>query len=89
MRFSGLPFSTTTTWSHPTRVPAEAAIPGDLADDLLDVYLDLKEGVATFDAGYPRHAVWLWRFGFEVHWGHHATSALRALHCHLTDRERA
>jgi hypothetical protein len=50
------------------------------SDDLLDVYWDLQRGLAAFDSGRASEAVWIWRFGFETHWGDHAVDALRALH---------
>jgi len=87
-RFAVLPFQHYFDVFHPTRRPPEDAIAGDIADDLLDVYVDLKEGLVYYDSGHPAHAVWHWRFTFGVHWGHHATSALRALHCHVTDPQR-
>ena len=53
---------------------------GDLADDLVDIYLDLRRGFAILDVGGPiRDAVWEWRFSFEVHWGKHTADALRGI----------
>jgi hypothetical protein len=61
------------------------AIFGSLADDLADIYRDLKEGLVVHDAGLapPHDIIWEWRFGFYSHWGHHAIDALRALHFRL------
>lgn len=57
------------------------AVTGSLSDDLLDVYRDLRRGLALWDGGAPRAAaVWEWRFSFEAHWGDHVVDALRALH---------
>lgn len=53
---------------------------GSLADDLADIYRDLVDGLRAWRSGDRADAVWRWRFGFQVHWGEHATSALRALH---------
>ena len=50
-----------------------------LSDCLADIYHDLREGLAAFEAGYPDEAVWEWRFGWEIHWGRHAWEALAAL----------
>jgi hypothetical protein len=55
---------------------------GSLTDDLLDIYDDLRRGLALWDAdGVTKiAAIWQWRFHFEIHWGDHAIDALRALH---------
>ena len=51
-----------------------------LADDLADVWRDLKEGLMALQSGATEADVaWEWRFGFHTHWGPHAQSALRAL----------
>jgi hypothetical protein len=60
----------------------EAPVTGDIADDLTDIYLDLKNGLALFDRGSEPNAVWHWRFTFGIHWGRHALSVIRAMHCH-------
>lgn len=57
----------------------ETAI-GDLCDDILDVYIDVKTCLAAYDAGYGREAEWFWWFHCRTHWGHHASDAIRALH---------
>jgi hypothetical protein len=52
-----------------------------LADDVADIYRDLKDGFALLDEGGSRDgAVWEWRFGFESHWGRHAAHALYAVY---------
>jgi hypothetical protein len=61
----------------------EEPVMGDLGDDLRDIYKDVRRGLLRFDSGHVNDAVWEWRFNHIVHWGHHATSALYALH-HLT-----
>ena len=59
----------------------EEAIPHSLADDIADIYCDLKRGFAVLEARGPLvNAVWEWQFGFWSHWGQHAVSALRAIH---------
>jgi hypothetical protein len=59
-----------------------AALPvtGSLADDLADIYRDLKTGLIVDAAEQSDDAIWEWRFGFEKHWGRHAAHALYALH---------
>ena len=54
-----------------------------LADDLADIYRDLKEGIICWDSDSPERyelAVWQWKFNFEDHWGRHLTGALKAIH---------
>ena len=52
---------------------------GSLQDDFADIALDLERGLARWNAGFPKYAVWHWRFTFDTHWGDHAVDALRAL----------
>lgn len=59
---------------------------GSLADDLADIYVDLREGIDLLEAGHPNDAVWQRRFDYENHWGDHAVDALRALHRLATGR---
>jgi hypothetical protein len=58
----------------------EKEVTGSIADDLTDIYRDLRTGLAAWKRGDSRAALWEWRFPFETHWGEHATSALRAIH---------
>lgn len=83
-RFSRLPLQYYGEVFDTTRVPPEEPSVGDLADDLLDIYADVKGGLIYFEQGHPEHAVFHWKFTWGVHWGHHATSALRAMHCWST-----
>ena len=53
---------------------------GDVGDDLLDVYRDIKRGLELYGLGFPLAAEWEWAFNFRVHWGRHAAAALLALH---------
>jgi Domain of unknown function (DUF5063) len=57
----------------------DKVVTGSLADDLSDIYVDLRQGEDFWSHGLFDEAVWQWRFGFESHWGEHATSALRAI----------
>lgn len=59
---------------------AETPVTGCLDDDILGIYSDLKKGLLLYEQGHGIEAVWEWKFGLEVHWGEHATSAIRALH---------
>jgi hypothetical protein len=55
-------------------------VAGSLSDDVLDVYRDLRRGLALWDSHHDAGAVWEWKFHFDAHWGDHAVDALRALH---------
>jgi hypothetical protein len=59
---------------------AESAL-GDLADDLADIWRDLKGGLLLFDAGHATAAAFAWRESFNTHWGLHASSALYIVQC--------
>ena len=58
---------------------------GSLADDIADIYRDVKGGIVLYQTGLasPDHIVWEWRFSFYSHWGHHAIDALRTIHSRL------
>jgi hypothetical protein len=87
-RFGKLPFQYYAEVFDPLEVSGSEPVTGDLADDLMDIYCDLKQGVQYLDDGHPVQAVFHWSFTYAVHWGRHATSALRALHCYLVDPKR-
>jgi len=52
---------------------------GSLADDLTDIYCELKHGLKLLD-GAPDKAVDGWRQGFRLHWGQHLLDAERHLY---------
>jgi hypothetical protein len=52
---------------------------GSLADDLTDIYCELKHGLGLL-AGRPDEALDGWRRGFKVHWGQHLVDAERHLY---------
>ncbi len=64
------------------------AIQGSLADDLADIYRDLKEGLNLGEArqAAPEDNIWHWRLGYYSHWGKHAVDALRTIHFLLEER---
>jgi hypothetical protein len=64
----------------PYAVGDTGTVAGSLADDLGDIYVELRRGLGHFDAGAVDAAVWSWRFSFDAHWGSHAVGALGALH---------
>ncbi|WP_124542756.1 DUF5063 domain-containing protein [Piscinibacter terrae] len=68
-------------------VPQDEPVVGDLADDLVDIYRHLARGLQLHAAGLVDDALWEWGFNFQVHWGEHASSAIRALHCYLAQED--
>jgi hypothetical protein len=80
-RFGALPVNYYGHCFDPLQVPAEEPTLGDLADDLADIWRDLKEGLILWEAGHMNAAVFEWRENFTIHWGRHAASALYTLHC--------
>jgi Domain of unknown function (DUF5063) len=61
------------------------ALSGTLADDVADIYRDLKEGLTLRETHQApsEDIVWSWRFSFYSHWGKHAMDALLAIHFRL------
>ena len=59
----------------------EEPVMGDIGDDLLDTYKDIKAGCVLLARGQIAEAMWQWSFLHRVHWGRHAVGALFALHC--------
>lgn len=72
---------------NPLPVPPEEPVVGDLADDIEDIYSDVVRGLQLFEQGERAQAVWEWGFCLRIHWGEHATSAIRALHCWLAEND--
>ncbi|QKX52854.1 DUF5063 domain-containing protein (plasmid) [Planococcus glaciei] len=54
-------------------------VKGCLEDDITDIYSEIKKGLILYEHGHELEAVWHWKFGLKMHWGEHATSAIRAL----------
>jgi hypothetical protein len=52
---------------------------GSLADDLTDIYCELKEGLAQMQ-GEPSRALEGLRVGYHLHWGRHLIDAQRHLY---------
>ncbi|WP_440224250.1 DUF5063 domain-containing protein [Dokdonella sp. MW10] len=80
-RLSSLPFNYYATFAEPSILESPEPVTGDLADDLADVWRDLRAGLALYDKGNGAAAAWEWRESFRSHWGRHATSALYAIQC--------
>lgn len=88
-RFGALPFNYYAQFFDPQVVPPEDAGIADLADDLADIWRDLKKGLVLFNAGHVPAAAWEWRQGFWQHWGHHAVGGLYALHCWFAEHPKS
>ncbi len=63
------------------------AIFGSLADDIADIYRDLKEGLVAGQTrqSRPEDIFWTWRLLYYSHWGKHAIDALLVLHFRLQE----
>lgn len=83
-RFGSLPFNYYWVILNPADIKNESLGMGDLADDLADIYRDIKFGLVLYQDGHEAEAVWEWRNGFAIHWGGHAASALYALHSYAS-----
>ena len=59
----------------------DESVVGDIADDLLDTYKDIRAGLLLFERGEATEALWHWAFLHRIHWGRHAVGAIFALHC--------
>lgn len=86
-RTSALPLGLYSEVFDPQEVPSEAPVVGCLGDDLADIHRDLTGGLSLFRAGHVKEAEWEWCFHFQTHWGRHAASAIRTLHCCISDRD--
>ncbi|MBI3712443.1 MAG: DUF5063 domain-containing protein [Burkholderiales bacterium] len=60
---------------------------GDVGDDLLDIYQDLKRGLLDFQLGKKDGALWYWSRMHSDHWGRHAVGAIFALHCLVISKD--
>lgn len=61
----------------------EEPVLGDVGDDLLDTYKDVKAGCLLCEQGRLPLALWHWSLMHRIHWGKHAVGALAALHAAL------
>ncbi|GGX17598.1 DUF5063 domain-containing protein [Undibacterium macrobrachii] len=83
-RFGSLPFNYYSHCFDPQEVPNDATT-ADLADDLADIWRDLKGGLSLFRSGHVQAAVWEWKQSYWQHWGRHAAGGIYALHCWLAE----
>jgi hypothetical protein len=54
------------------------AMSGSLADDLTDIYCELKHGLRAFEVD-PGRALETWMLGYDHHWAEHLVDAERHL----------
>lgn len=64
----------------PTDADDRDPVVSSLADDLTDIYRDLADGLALWEAGRQTDAAWEWQFGYWSHWGRHLVNAARMLY---------
>jgi len=65
-------------WLEFDRIGEHRAMTGSLADDLTDIYCELKHGLRVQEL-HPRLAARVWSQGFSSHWGQHLIDAERHL----------
>ncbi len=82
-RFGAMPFNYYASTFDPHNLDGEQRSMSDLADDLADIWRDIKVGLAAFDLGHTDAATWEWKEHFWWHWGRHAAGAIYALHVWL------
>jgi hypothetical protein len=68
-------------WSEGDLEAADGLKTGSLADDITDVYFDLKRGLTLLNAGreHEAEALALWAFSYRVHWDQHLRDATKQL----------
>ncbi len=53
---------------------------GSLADDLTDIYFELKQGLHMLGSRTPAQVAGWWQSSFQLHWGQHLVDAERHLY---------
>jgi hypothetical protein len=75
-------------WMEYDVTPNRQEMSGSLADDLTDIYYELKEGLEQLDrSADPGPTLGSWHSGFCKHWGQHVVDAERHLYA-LAARDR-
>ena len=59
---------------------APQPLTGSLADDLADIYFDLRHGLELLERERPERAAHLWQSSYRLHWGQHLVDAERHLY---------
>lgn len=75
-RFGSLPVGYYNRALDPLNADSGELSLGDVADDLADIWRDLREGLLLFDSGRREAAGASWQESFAIHWGEHAVNAL-------------
>jgi hypothetical protein len=83
-RFGSLPFNYYPDIDDITEIETPSTSLGDVADDLADIYRDLKAGLWLYEQGYESEAIYEWKYHFNFHWGIHAVNAMNALHSYAS-----
>jgi hypothetical protein len=65
-------------WLEFDRVGEHRTMTGSLADDLTDIYCELKHALRVHER-HPQRADCGWYRGFAAHWGQHLVDAVRHL----------
>lgn len=68
-------------WSESDLEAGDGLKTGSLADDIADLYFDLKRGLTLYRSGSEtqRQAVDLWLYSYHVHWKQHLRDAKKQL----------
>jgi len=75
-------------WMEYDVTPNRQEMSGSLADDLTDIYCELKNGLQRLDGNDDAgRTLGRWRTGFCKHWGQHVVDAERHLYT-LSSRDR-
>ncbi|MGB5305245.1 MAG: DUF5063 domain-containing protein [Gammaproteobacteria bacterium] len=67
-------------WLEFDASPEQLHMSGSLADDLTDIYFDLKHGLELLDEAWPQRAAQAWQSSYRAHWGQHLVDAERHLY---------
>ena len=68
-------------WSEADLDASDGLKTGSLADDITDLYFDLKRGLAVYRSGKSaeHQAVDLWLYSYKLHWQQHLRDAKKQL----------
>lgn len=83
-RFQNMPIDGYWDVFDPLNEEDTESVFNSLADDLADIYRDLKRGLLLYNQGHIVEAIWEWRCNFDIHWGTHLVSAQRAIHSYFS-----
>jgi hypothetical protein len=77
--FNGLPIDEYQEIFDPLDLSDKSPVTASLSDDLADIYRDIKHALLAYEKGKTEEAEDDLRRNFEIHWGQHAISALKAI----------